>query len=274
MIFEKVFIVLLFALAPLQVYVVYGQRYVKDDFTCLEITARPDIIDNGFRGLNPNNINRTHDKGCSFTLSRHHIIPYSLVRDAFNLALQKAAWDIRLKSAIYVLVDGAIENARHRTHYHADAESLNAMSTEAEQQFAITALPRRPFIIGPNSGESRRVSLIQASLVWAPFNWFEGPSPRNRENDPGDNFDYESKAIISEGLYNRLRDLNSDLQCFKSSPSDVDCFIRAADEWKRLYDWEPFGHHRFSLIKWTLTRIVGTQCKFAAVETPSVRSKA
>lgn len=140
--------------------------------------------------------------GRQLTATRHHIIPYSVLRDFFNAALLKAQFLDEL---------GYFVNGQLRQIY-----------AQVEQNPNI-GLQRNRNV--PNTDDLRLTRAVeitqrmQAVFVWMPGNLFYGPAPNLRSDDPGNEIETNAGAIIGAANYAVLDQLHTDMKNFIKNPS-------------------------------------------------------
>lgn len=122
-------------------------------------------------------------------LSRHHIIPFQVLSDFYNTAVQYNQFSSRLGGYI-------VDRLESIKAYFEDVLRLD--------------LERRDIIFTPTVFEVAVNGKMHAAFAWMPGNLFYGPSPRRRGRfDPGNAFETESRWIIGDEAYDRLLEINN-----------------------------------------------------------------
>lgn len=206
------------------------------DFSCL-------IIPNGSRNRprvsEVMDYNLRHGLGlssrrqpCSFALARHHVIPFNVLRDFFNLLFQQSIGHRGISFQLGDFISKILVNAVARENAalgvsNDPTENLanlrNSLSVYGNEDelyngivnlFDFYRLPQNPLdlaniVINGRLEDAETVErmkvIVQAALSWMPFNLFEGPSGEYRSDDPGDEFEENAALPVGEENLNALR---------------------------------------------------------------------
>lgn len=195
--------------------------------------------------------------------SRHHIIPYSDLRQFFNRALRSTDEGVRtkFKNFIQKLVNQALLR---------DVITAADIALLVEQgsisDMPIMRIPVLNLIITlhlenrPNMIRDR----IHALYTWMPFLWFHGYDPRNRADDPQGGFEETAARIVDVGNRNleTLRTLHRSMRIFVNTGRTFDNAIHQMDamidESSRVdTDYGPFYPS-----DWMQVESLGDLCQF------------
>lgn len=230
------------------------------DFTCLGLSGissvRPSIQNSTYNDVN--SIIVKHHEGCSYTLSRHHIIPYKTIREFFNIAIREYISGKRqgpVAEKFIKFVKTVIKNSKIQFDNHVEAFSELGSNTD---KLPIAELPENPFITETKAKDNQATELIKAAITWISCNWFEGPSPDNRGDDPGETFEERVTNIVTVRIRNTLKSINDNMEKYINS-TDAESFIDAVDQ---LMTLTREHYHKFDLNDWELVNKSQPQCVF------------
>ncbi|XP_049312576.1 uncharacterized protein LOC115066416 isoform X4 [Bactrocera dorsalis] len=150
------------------------------------------------------------------TGSRHHIIPFQILRSFFNTALLQTTLASRvaqyLSAYISTIAAQFISNGE-------SIQSQNQITIPIDDEVVITVDPLEEMF---------------AALTWLPGNIFIGPPPavrygddplNQRGGDPGNAFEqYANRIIRDDTHFTALQNLNRDMQRYVNNPLDVNLF--------------------------------------------------
>lgn len=158
---------------------------------CLLISDRPSSLGiiPARRGVLPGTDNVVN-------LNRHHIIPFQVLRNFFNVAVSVSDND-ELSDAVDFQIRGAVNEYVLPNSY--SSEVVQALRTPIP-----TVLPR---------GEMLQ-RILQAFFIWLPGNIFYGPPQKLRSDDPGSSFEKTCQPIIGERAYGILSHLYTQMVNF------------------------------------------------------------
>lgn len=149
--------------------------------------------------------------------SRHHIIPYSDLRDFFNRALRSNNVNERriFKNFIQRLVNQALLQNELTGN---DITILIEQGIRSDMP--IMRIPVLNLIISLHTDTLDRIrDRIRALYTWMPFVWFHGYDPRNRADDPNGGFETTAARITIKKDRNleELRVLHRAIRLFVDS---------------------------------------------------------
>uniref|UniRef100_A0A0K8V8T5 Uncharacterized protein n=1 Tax=Bactrocera latifrons TaxID=174628 RepID=A0A0K8V8T5_BACLA len=153
-------------------------------------------------------------ENCTYTGSRHHVIPFEILRNFFNSALRQASEASRVARYLAAYIFSIAEQ------YIANGESI-----QHQNPIAIDV----PVVIVIDPLEE-----MFAALTWLPGNIFIGPpanirhhdNPQNQSGgDPGNAFEqYANRIIRDDTHFTALQNLNRDMRLYMNNTSDVNLF--------------------------------------------------
>ncbi|XP_055838160.1 uncharacterized protein LOC129906415 [Episyrphus balteatus] len=150
------------------------------------------------------------------TGTRHHVIPFQVLRNFFSFAVQRSREASRigeyLSAYISTITDQLIDRGQ-------SVQRPEPIPTDAEAVIFIDPMEE-----------------MFASLTWLPGNIFLGPAPQNRRRDdplnqrggdPGNAFEqYANRIIRDEAHFTALENLNRDMQLYLNNPLNFDLFFQ------------------------------------------------
>lgn len=204
-------------------------------------------------------------KRCVYTISRHHIIPYHIVREFFNKAFSQKEIHPKLIEFVEILLTDFIEHERVKWRGFDGLIGAAILNKKFR-------LPKTPLIWSDleHSTELNFTLAAQTMFVWMPFNVFEGPHPQNRAGVPVENFEYGVAKIIGESNMNSMvkafRDMTRYIDTFKLDVANG-YFVKAIDNLIDVRNRNRFGYPRFNSANWKLVHAISTkfgskQCTF------------
>lgn len=171
---------------------------------CMKITSRPkpsfflppkNIMENSILADYP-------EKNIEF--ARHHVIPWNVLRDFFNVVLnsnKNIYADVC--HVLYNVVNALTMNASPSEDLTENIEFPDFTNNIIRKLIEATRPTDLEAII--NSPQPNNVMYgVHSYLSWFPGNIFIGPAPKKRSDDPGEYFEIKAKHVIDERLYGQL----------------------------------------------------------------------
>lgn len=162
--------------------------------------------------LNNYNVDLTESGiGPSFTVpvSRHHIIPYNLIRDFYNEVIKN--------NRRQRIIGGFFKNMGILIGVYAGTQGVlcnDAVMSSLEQAADLSYMIAAGQISNSEHAVSRPdgYDYMVEYFAWLPGNLFIGPTLR--ADDPGENFEEDSVYIIGSERYRILRDLRNQMEAY------------------------------------------------------------
>ncbi|WP_429058625.1 hypothetical protein [Aeromonas jandaei] len=197
----RVFIISLLAILSFS-----SSCYANDDFPPGKYKI--DITTGGGRPSSPypplENYNREltqHGTGSAFTVpvTRHHIIPYQLLRDFYNMVTTNG--DMARFRSFFLTMSTSIT-------YYASSNSIDCSGGTLSDLSAASTLAQAFGSLYANGGGQINppgLDTFQQFYTWLPGNLFVGPS--NRSDDPHDGMAFEQNAatVVGSGRFTVLQ---------------------------------------------------------------------
>lgn len=172
---------------------------------CLRLTRRPNQPDAAAPSMSIFlGVDRQGDPDNVIFATRHHIIPYNVLRDFYHNAIREAEHANILgehissritRIANYFLEDPDLGNSRRNA-----IEWNGLLDTVAGTFIALDFHDR-----------------MMSAFIWMPGNLFYGPSPNLRGDDPLENFELRSNVIIGDDAFERLHTLYQNILRFNDA---------------------------------------------------------
>ncbi|CAG9581981.1 unnamed protein product [Danaus chrysippus] len=144
------------------------------------------------------------------SLARHHIIPVRTLRSFFDTAVRENHEGnvelTGLMSLMGFLSDDALNQYRDTNaledFIRSDLEEMRQLQMYyIDQEFEFNNPPVDILFSASY--------LVRSVFQWIPSNIFIGPAPQLRSDDPGDAFEVDSRYIVGEEDFRRLRTINN-----------------------------------------------------------------
>lgn len=196
--------------------------------------------------------------------SRHHIVPYSDLRDFFNGALRSNDINIRMrfKDFLRKMLDHALLSN------HITDEDISVLLEQGTRtDMPIMRIPVLNLIITlyTENRINRIRDRIHALYTWMPFIWFYGYDPRNRADDPSGDFEATAARITSpKRPLEELRVLHRSIKLFVNYGT-IRSFEYAMDLMEKMLDEssrEDTDYGPFNPMDWTQVQPLGELCQF------------
>lgn len=142
-----------------------------------------------------------HGTGSGFTVpvTRHHIIPYQLLRDFYNMVTTNG--DMARFRSFFLTMSNSMS-------YYASSNSIDCSSGALSDLAAASTLAEafgRLYVSGGGQINPPGLDTYQQFYTWLPGNLFIGPS--NRSDDPHDGMAFEQNAatVVGSGRFTILQ---------------------------------------------------------------------
>lgn len=232
------------------------------DFTCLLYTRdvkRTFALKAGYEGLQGKYKEQAGNGPCSYDLSRHHIIPNSDLLRFFRKALIEANNDnihndlirfyTKLANAAIARISPDLPSQRIRDN----VAGLSWRSRLPEEPWPIQALF--------GNDETDGMYALRSFSEWMPFNFFKGPSGKNRVDDPENGFEETCDRIAGTENLDNLRNAYRNITTFLAS-GNYEEFAHVIIIFETMLDRVPNGYRGYTPSDWLLVGQVRNQCKF------------
>lgn len=161
--------------------------------------------------------------GYTVQVSRHHIIPYNILRRFYNTVISRPGDQLLIRSFFLTMGDEVQHYAaRGGTSCQvgnsdlADAATLSlALSDNYARQGQAANNPPLGF------------DTFWQFYTWLPGNLFIGPT--NRTDDPGENFEANAAAIVGQSAFQTFQRLYTNMVNYNAAPSDATLRSIASD---------------------------------------------
>lgn len=201
----------------------------------LNIRQRPSAP---YPALQNYNSNLTaHGNGQEFRVpvSRHHIIPFNILRDFYN----RVSANNRLRR-----IGGFLFEFAENIEVYANRAGLNVQRIGPEIQMAANLSEGQAIGFTRPAGRNTppEFDTFEQFYAWIPGNLFIGP--RNRSDDPENNFERNARVFLTQRDYERLERIYQDMVSYIET-NDNGALFRLANDLPQLarrtgvYDIDP-----------------------------------
>lgn len=151
--------------------------------------------------------------GQQFTVpvSRHHIIPFNVLRQFYNNVIQNPLHMLRIRSFFLSLstnIPYYAPSGPYCVNHRSDLEGAMLLSECISHQLIFNGPGRPP----------AGVDTLQQFIAWIPGNLFIGPT--NRSDDPGNRFEDNSEVVIGTGRFLFMRRLYTNMVQYNLNIAD------------------------------------------------------
>lgn len=223
---------------------------VKDCGLFIEEGAKKSRIDSKYLNLkNPVILNQQLRR--TFKFARHHVIPYSRIKEFFNLVL-RANDDILINvcNSLYDIMQ-VIMQFISKNDIFDNIHIGNIRSNFIAQLILTTTKEERKKLVNKLHNEKDLARHIHRFFVWFPANIFIGPA--DRSDDPGDDFEINAKYVIGNESYYILKQINDLMVSYASGTTIREERYPLIDQVVNLfhqllsYSFTPFNQQNWAL---------------------------
>lgn len=197
---------------------------------------------------------------CSYDLARHHIIPNSELLRFFRLALRNANQGPTRTALIGLFTKLTNAAVQRMAPAPVDVGGLlhDIEVMDAGAHFPDEAWPLRE-LHGDN--EASAMLTLRSFAEWMPFNFFRGPSGKNRVDDAGDQFEDACERIVGDDNLNYLRGAYQYMRRYIAT-QEHEYLAPVISIFEQMLDTVPDGYRPYTPSDWMLVEVVNGQCKF------------
>lgn len=174
----------------------------KGDFV-LGVGERPTAPYQSLNNYNPSLTASGSGPSYTVTVSRHHIIPFGVLRSFYN----RVAENNRLPN-----LSGFLNSFSNSLSFYAGSNGVDCGSLGNDLIDAGNLAQAQAFGLAQAGGSNHALGFdtFEQFYAWLPGNLFIGPN--NRSDDPESGFEYFSRTIVGEDTYNKLLRVYENMQ--------------------------------------------------------------
>lgn len=157
----------------------------------------------------------------------HHIIPFNVLRRFYTAVM--ASRDAALRQVFVSFLEGMADEYRIPVPAPNNPPNGNAVRDLNE------VMLEEPNVEWIENGWEY-TQLIRRLYTWMPFNIFEGPIPRYRDDDPGSGFEERSERIVGAQIFLELVRLHQNMLLYIRDGQSRDgeiAVVRLRDLWSQ-----------------------------------------